>query len=200
MPFELKNVRATFQRMVDQVFKDLIGHTMEVYADDILVKSVRSFDHLRHLSEAFDLLRKYQVKLNPEKCTFGVAFGKFLGYLVTQRGIEANPDQISAIQNMKSSMCVKEVQILNGCLAALNMFLSCSADKYKPFFQALKKNGAEIRLDEECAVAFQRLKRYLTSPPFLSKPVTGETLYLHLAVSKFAASRALVREDKLSRN
>ena len=172
--------------MVDQVFKDLIGHTMEVYVDDMLVKSVQRSDHLRHLNEAFDLLRKYQVKLNPEKCTFEVASGKFLGYLVTQRGIEANSDQISVILNMKSPMCVKEVQILNVHLAILNRLLSRSTDKCKPFFQALKKNRTDFRWDEE----YEGLKRYLTSPTFLSKPVTGETLFLYLAVSRVCCERS----------
>jgi len=100
------------------------------------------------LEEAFTILRKYNVKLNPEKCTFGVASGNFLGYLVTQRGIEANPDQISAILEIKSLICVKEVQILNGRLAALNRFLSRSTDKCKPFFQAIKKNETDFCWDE----------------------------------------------------
>ena len=88
------------------------------------------------MSEAFELLRKYKVKFNLDKCTFGVAFEKVLGYLVTQRGIKAGPDQISAILSMKSPTCVKEVHMLNGHLAALNRFISRSIDKYKPFSQA----------------------------------------------------------------
>ena len=79
--------------MVNKVFKDLIGSTMEVYVKDMLVKSMQRTDHLQHLDKKFDLLRQYKGKLNPEKCTFGVASWKFLGYLVTQRGIEADPDQ-----------------------------------------------------------------------------------------------------------
>ena len=82
----------TFKRMVEKVFKDLIGSTIKVYVDNMLVKSVLRTDHLQHLSEAFDLLRKYRVKLNPEKCIFRVTSRKFLRYLVTQRGIEADPD------------------------------------------------------------------------------------------------------------
>ena len=78
--------------MVNKVFKDLTGNTMEVYIDYILVKNVQRVDHLQHLHKAFSLLKQYKVKLNPKKCTFGVSFGKFLGYLVTQRGIEADPD------------------------------------------------------------------------------------------------------------
>ena len=149
MPFGLKNVRVTFQRIVNKVFNGLIGSTMEVYVDDILIKSVQRTDHLQHLDEALNLLRKYKVKLNPEKCTFEVTSEKFLRYLVTQQGIEADPDQISAILNMRSSTCVKEVQILNGHFAALNRFISRSTNKCKPFFQALKKTGGNFRWSEE---------------------------------------------------
>jgi len=111
---------------------------------------------------------KIQLKLNPEKCTFRVASGKFFEYLVTQQGIKADSNQISAILDMMSPTCIKEVQILNGCLAALNRFLSWSTDKYKPFFQAIKKNGADFCWDEQCEAAFQSLKAFLASPPLLS--------------------------------
>jgi len=84
MPFGLKNIKATFQRMVDRVLKDLIGRPMEVYVEDMLIKSTMRKDNLQYLGEAFDLLQNIKVKLNFEKCTFGVASGKFLGYLVTQ--------------------------------------------------------------------------------------------------------------------
>jgi len=93
---------------------------MEVYVDDMLVKSLQCADHVQHLSEAFDHLRKYRAMLNREKCTFGVASEKFLSYVATQQGIEANPDQISVILCMKSPTCVKEVQMLNECLVVLN--------------------------------------------------------------------------------
>ena len=138
MPFGLKNTGVTFLRMVNQVFKDLIGKTMEVYMDDMLVKSSRKQDHIQHLEEVFTLLRKYGIRLNPEKCTFGVASKKFLGYMVTQWGIEANPDQVSAVINMKSPSCVKEVQSLAGRIAALNRFMSKSSDRCIPLFQAIK--------------------------------------------------------------
>ncbi|CAL2241574.1 unnamed protein product [Prunus armeniaca] len=102
MPFGLKNARATYQRLVNKIFKEQIGRTMEVYVDDMLVKAPKQADHLKNLTEAFSLLHQYRMKLNPSKCTFGVSSGRFLGYLVTQRGIEAHPRQIKAILEMKS--------------------------------------------------------------------------------------------------
>jgi len=151
--------------MVNKVFKDLIGNIMEVYVDDMLVKSVQRTNYLQHLSKAFDLLRQYEVKVNPANCTFGVASKKFLGFLVTQWAIEADLDQISAILNMRSPACAKEVQMLNGRLAALNQFISRSTDKCKLFFLALKKNGVNFCWSEECETAFQELRRYLILPP-----------------------------------
>ena len=91
MPFGFKNAGATYQRTVNEMFKEQLGRTVEVYIDDMLVKSLKAPDHVQHLRQCFDVLNKYNMKLNPAKCTFGVTSGEFLGYIVTKRGIEANP-------------------------------------------------------------------------------------------------------------
>ena len=91
MLFDLKNAGATYQRMMSRVFQPLIGKSMEVYINDMLIKSKESPDHTMHLQETFDLLRRHDMKLNPLKCAYGVNSGKFLGFMVIQRGIEANP-------------------------------------------------------------------------------------------------------------
>ena len=87
MPFGLKNAGATYQRLVNRMFQKQIGTTMEVYIDDMLVKSTTAELHIAHLSEAFQILREYNMKLNPAKCAFGVSAGKFLGFIVNNRGI-----------------------------------------------------------------------------------------------------------------
>ena len=102
MPFGLKNAGSTYQHLVNMMFIEHLGRTMEVYIDDMLVKSEKSIDHIDHLKQSFDILRKYQMKLNPLKCSSGVRAGKFLGYMVTRRGIQANPDQIKGIVEIKS--------------------------------------------------------------------------------------------------
>jgi len=147
IPFELKNVGAIFQRMVNKVFKVLIGSTIEVYVDDMLVKSVHRTYHLQHLDKEFDLLKQLKVMLNLGKCKFGVALRKFLGYLITQSGIKADPYQISAILNMKSSACVKEVQTLNGHLTALNRFISRSTDKMQALLPSLEEEWGLLSLE-----------------------------------------------------
>ena len=109
MPFGLKNAGATYQRLVNRMFQKQIGTTMEVYIDDMLVKSTKSYLHITHLSEAFQILRNYNMKLNPAKCAFGVSAGKFLGFIVNHRGIEANPEKIKALLDMPSPSGIKEV-------------------------------------------------------------------------------------------
>ena len=129
MPFGLKNARATYQRLVNRMFQNQIGTTMEVYIDDMLVKSTTSELHIAHLSEAFKILKNYNMKLNPAKCAFGVSTEKFLGFVVIHRGIEANPDKIKAVLDMPSPSSIKEVQRLTGRIAALSRFVSRASDK-----------------------------------------------------------------------
>ena len=112
MPFGLKNGRATYQRLVNKMFNKQINRNMEVYVDDMLVKSKEELAHLDDLRETFATLKQYQMKLNPGKCVFGMVSGKFLGFMVSQRGIEANPKKVQAIINMASPKTVKKVQKL----------------------------------------------------------------------------------------
>lgn len=166
---------------------------MEAYIDDMIVKSKEEKDHLDDLRETFLTLRKFKLKLNPQKCVFGVVAGKFLGFLVDQRGIEANPDKIQAIMNMSSPSKVKEVQRLTGCLAALGRFLSKSGDKCHHFFATIKKN-AKFEWSEGAEVALQQVKDHLRQLPRLISPAEGEKLYVYLAVSPFAVSAVLLAE------
>ena len=193
MPFGLKNAGATYQRLVNRMFQKQIGATMEVYIDDILVKSTSANLHIAHLSEVFMILRNYNMKLNPAKCAFGVSAGKFMGFIVKHRGIEANPDKIKALVDMPSPAGIKEVQRQTGRIAALSRFVSRASDKCQPFFQVLKK---AFQWDTKCKEAFSALKTYLSSPPILVSPTEGELLTLYLAVSDFSTSAVLVRNKE----
>ncbi|KAK0582887.1 hypothetical protein LWI29_030790 [Acer saccharum] len=135
------------------------------------------------------------MKLNPVKCVFGVPSGRFLGYQVHQRGIEVNPEKIQALAKMVSPRTLKDVQRLTGCLTSLSRFIAKSTDRCLPFFKALKK-GKGIEWNEDCEKAFQALKDYLGRAPLLSKPETGETLYMYLSVSEVATSSVLVRQEE----
>jgi hypothetical protein len=193
MPFGLKNAGATYQRLVNMMFKHQIGRNVEVYVDDMLVKTVQAADHVSDLEETFNTLRQYNMKLNPAKCAFGVSSGKFLGFLVSQRGIEANPEKVRAVLDMSSPKNTKQLQQLTGRIAALNRFISRSTDKCLPFFKILRK---AFEWTEACDQAFQQLKQYLVTPPLLSRASEGEPLYLYLAVSPSAVSSVLIREEK----
>ena len=166
---------------------------MEVYIDDMLVKSTTVELHIAHLSEAFQILRNYNMKLNPAKYAFEVSAGKFLGFIVNHRGIEANPDKIKVAIDMPSPSGIKEVQRLTGRIAALNRFVSRASDKCQPFFQVLKK---AFQWDTKCEEAFSALKTYLSSPPILVSPIEGELLTLYLAVSDFSTSVVLVKDKE----
>ena len=140
MLFGLKNAGATYQRLMNKMFTNQIERNVQVYVDDMLVKSWREDNHLEDLKETFDTLRFYNMKLNPSKCAFGEIAGKFLGFMVSQRGIEANPDKIWAIVEMAPPRNVKEVQSLNGKVVALKRFVSRATNKCLPFFRMLKKS------------------------------------------------------------
>ena len=192
MSFGLKNVGATYQRLMNKMFTHQIGRNVQVYVDDMLVKSLCEEDHLDDLRETFNTLRSYNMKLNPNKCAFGVTAGKFLGFMVSQRGIEVNLEKVRAIMELEPPRTVKEVQSLNGKIAALNRFISKATDKCLPFFHTLRKS---FEWTDECQKAFENLKKYLSSPPLLSQSKPGEELYLYLVVSQATVSVALVRKE-----
>ncbi|EXC25014.1 Retrovirus-related Pol polyprotein from transposon 412 [Morus notabilis] len=161
----------------------------------MLVKSARTNQHVTYLEEIFDVLRRYHMKLNPLKCAFEVGFGKFLSFMVSNREIEANPEKIKALQDMKSPTRPKEVQRLTGCVAALNRFISKATDKCVPFFDTLK-GSHHFEWTPRCEEAFQKLKEHLGMPPILSKPIPGDRLSLYLSVSEHAVSFVLIRNEE----
>ncbi|KAL0416119.1 UNVERIFIED_CONTAM: hypothetical protein Slati_3443800 [Sesamum latifolium] len=138
----------------------------------MLVKSKEAQDHVADLEETFSLLREYKLKLNPGKCAFGVQGECFLGFMVTQRGIEANPSKIKAILDMKAPSNVSEVQRLTGRITTLSRFISKSVEKSLPFFKVLRK-VKNFEWGTSCRQAFEELKNYLAKLPLLVKPCKG---------------------------
>ena len=194
MSFGLKNAGSTYQRMMTRMFESLLGKNIKIYIDDMVVKSKMVSEHLGDLRIIFEILRNYKFCFNAFKCSFGVGSGKFLGYMVTHRRIEVNPDQIKAINNLRSPRNPKEVQKLTGMATALNRFISWSADWCRPFFLLINKwKGFEWI--EECATTFQQLKDYLARPPIMSSPKPDEVLFAYIAVAPYAVSLVLIRVD-----
>nr|KYP55197.1 Retrovirus-related Pol polyprotein from transposon 297 family [Cajanus cajan] len=195
MPFGLKNAGATYQRLMNKPFRHQLGRNMEVYVDDMVVKSRDLVQHVIDLSEVFQQLHRYDMRLNPEKCVFGVSGGKFLGFMQSARGIEANPDKCMAIINMVSPQNLKEVQKLAGWLTALSRFLSCLAEIAKPIVGLLRK-VKKFEWSIECEKAFRTLKERLGSPPILSKPAPEVDMVVYLCVSNEAISAVLIQEKR----
>ena len=194
MSFGLKNAGSTYQRMMTKMFESQLGKTIEVYIDDMVVKSKLVFEHLADLTNIFEILRWHKLRPNASKCSFGVGSGKFLGYMVTHRGIEVNPDQIKAINSLQPPRNPKEVQKLTGMMAALNRFISRSAERCRLFFLLLHE-WKEFQWSEECVRAFQELKRYMSYPPIMSSPLVDEVLFSYLTVASHAISLVLIRVD-----
>ncbi|GJT21472.1 reverse transcriptase domain-containing protein [Tanacetum coccineum] len=138
MPFGLKNAGATYQRLVDKVFNDQIGKTLEAYINDMVIKSTSEEVMLTDIKETFQRFRSINMKLNPKKCSFGVEKGPFLGHLITKQGIRANPSKVKAIANTEQPNTLKDIQSLNGKLTTLSRFLSKGVERSLPFFKVLK--------------------------------------------------------------
>ena len=191
MSFGLKNAESTYQKMMTKMFEPQLGKNIEVYIDDMVVKSKEVPDHVNDLRNIFGTLREHKLRLNTSKCSFGVGSGKFLGYMVTHRGIEVNSDQVKAINNLQSPRNPKEVQKLTRMTVALNQFISRSADKCRPFFLLMNKwKGFEWT--EECALTFQQLKEYLSRPPIMSSPLTDEVMFSYILVASHVLSLVLI--------
>ena len=163
MLFRLKNAGATCQRLMDRVLAPMIRRNVKAYVDDMVVTSQVKDQHVVDLEELFTTIAKYRLKLNLEKCVFGVAADKFLGFLLTECGIEANPEKCTAIIAMRSPILVKEVQQLIGQKAALSRFMSAGGDNGNPYFQCLKRSNRFI-WTKECEESFLKLKEYLDTP------------------------------------
>ena len=193
MSFGLKNAGATYQCMMQNCLIWQIGRNVEVYVDDIVIKSAEGTHLLADLAETFQSLRAYNIKLNPEKCVFGVPAGKLLGFMVSERGIEANPKKIAAIQNMKPPQKLRDVQKLTGCLAALSRFISRLGEKALPLYQLMKKSP-DFKWTEEAQTAFEELKKQLSTRPVLAAPKEKEPLLLYIAATSQVVSIAIVVE------
>ncbi|GJU49591.1 reverse transcriptase domain-containing protein [Tanacetum coccineum] len=194
----LKNAGATYQRLVDKAFQRQIGRNLEVYFDDLVIKSHTEEEIIRDIAETFKTLRQINMKLNPKKCSFGMQKGMFLGYKVNTDGLKVCSDKADAVLSLPSSRCLKDVQKLNGKLASLNRFLSKSAEKSLPFFKTLKKctKKSDFQWTQEAEAAFKQMKKLIAELPMLTAPKEKEELIIYLAAAKEAISAVLMTERK----
>ncbi|WJZ98533.1 hypothetical protein VitviT2T_017048 [Vitis vinifera] len=194
MPFGLKNVEATYQQVVTTLFHDMMHMDVEVYVDDMIVKSQGRVDHLAALERFFERIQKFRFMLNPKKCIFGVTFGKLLGHIVSEQGIEVDPDKIKAILDMPVSRTEKEIRGFLGKLQYISRFITRLIDICEPIFCLLRKNQPTV-WNDDCQLAFERITEYLLSPPVLVPPMLGRPLFLYLSVSDMALGCMLAQLD-----
>jgi hypothetical protein len=192
MPFGLKNAGITYQRMMQNCLGSQIGQNIQVYIDDVVITTRKEESLISDLAETFDNLNKYKLKLNPTKCSFGVSAGQLLGFLVSARGIEANPEKIQAILTMGKPMKLHDVQKLAGHVTVLSRFVARLGEKALPFYALMKKLDDKFEWTEEADMAFAQLKKVLSTPLVLVTPKEKEPLLLYIAATHQVISTVLV--------
>ena len=178
MPFGLKNAGATYQRAMQKIFDNVLHKYVECYVDDLVVKT-----------------KKYQLKMNPRKCAFGVISGKFLGFIVRHRGIEIDQSKIEAIQKMPETKNLWELRGLQGKLAYIQWFISNLDGRCQPFNRLMKK-AVHFEWDEACSNAFERIKRYLLNSPVLGASIPGKPLVLYIAAQEKSLGALMAQENE----
>ncbi|XP_068328270.1 uncharacterized protein [Pyrus communis] len=176
---------------------------MEVYVDDILIKSKHADQHITNLSETFTILRRYRMRLNPNKCAFGMGSGNFFGFMINQQGIEANPKKTKAIIDMKEPVTLKDICNLTSKVTALTRFISKATYRCAHFFKALKGSKKCMTWTDEYAEVFKNLKDYMSKASLLSKPEAGDLsklevgdiLIIYLFVSTSTVNSVLIQRD-----
>jgi dsDNA-binding SOS-regulon protein len=192
MPFGLKNQGATYQRMMQNCLRSQIGCNIQVYIDNVVITTRKEESLINDLAETFDNLNRYKLKLNLTKCSFGVSAGQFLGFLISARGIEANPEKIQAILTMGKPTKLHDIQKLAGRVAGLSRFVARLGEKALPFYALMKKSDDKFEWTEEADTAFAQLKKVLSTPPVLVAPKEKEPLVLYIAATHQVVSTVLV--------
>src|SRR3954466_6571622 len=175
MPFGVRNAGATYQRCMQKCLQDQLDKNVQVYVDDVVIKTKQSHTLIEDLRQTFANLRRFRMKLNPKKCTFGVPAGKLLGFLVSSLGIEENPTKIRAVIRMELPRCLNDVQKFTGCLASLSRFVSRLGEKALPLYQLMKKSDKFI-WTPQVDNAFHELKKMLVIAPVLASPLSKEPM------------------------
>jgi hypothetical protein len=194
MPFGLKNAGVTYQRMMQNCLRSQIGCNIQVYINDVVITTRKEESLISDLIETFDNLNRYNLKLNPTKCSFGVSAGQLLGFLVSARGIEANPEKIQAILTMGKPAKLHDIQKLAGRVAALSQFVARLGEKALHFYALMKKSDDKFEWTEEADTAFAQLKKVLSTLPVLVTPKEKEPVLLYIAATHQVVSTVLVVE------
>jgi hypothetical protein len=192
--FGLKNAGATYQRAMNHIFHDLIGNLVEIYIDDVMVKSASVEGHLDDLWQVLERTRKFGLRMNPKKCAFGVSAGQLLDFLVHERGIEIGLKSQEAVRTMVPPTIKKELQQLIGKINFVRRFISNLSGRIEPFMELVKiKTNEEFRWGAEQQWAFEEIKEYLSRPPVLVPPQQDRPFYIYLLVGDTSIASVVVQ-------
>ncbi|CAI8592160.1 unnamed protein product [Vicia faba] len=181
---------------MNSIFHDFINTFMQVYIDDIVVKSVSRKNLIDHLRQSFERMREHGLKMNPLKCAFCVKAGDFLGFVVHKKGIEINQNKTKEILEAKAPMNKKELQSLLGKINFLRRFISNLSGKAQAFSPLLRLNKERFEWGQEKQEAFNKIKGYLTKPPILVPPCSNRSMRLYIAASDRTLGSMLAQEDE----
>jgi hypothetical protein len=194
MTFGLKNAGATYQRAMNHIFHDLIGNLVEIYIDNVIVKSASVKGHLGDLRQVLERTRRFGLKMNPKKCAFGVSAGQFLGFMVHERGMEIGLKSHEAVRTMVPPTTKKELQQLIGKINFVRRFISNLSVRIEPFMELVKiKSNEEFRWGAEQQWAFEEIKEYLSKPPVLVPPRQDRPFYIYLSVGDASIASVVVQ-------
>jgi hypothetical protein len=195
MTFGLKNAGATYQRAMNYIFHKLINRIVEIYIDDVVMKSKSYKEHLADLRETLKCMRKHGLKMNPNKCTFGVLAEEFLSFMVHERGIEVGQKSTKAIDEAVPPINKTQLQSLIGKINFIRRFISNLLERMLPFSPLLKlKADQEFKWGNVQLKAFDEIKEYMKSPPVLVPPQSGKPFKLHMSVDNYTIGSALIQE------
>jgi hypothetical protein len=196
MTFRLNKAGATYQKDMDLIFYDLLRVLMEVYIDDVVVKSVRFGEHMTDLKLSLERMKKYGLWMNPLKCTFGVTLGRFLGFIVHEHGIQSNPKKIESNRKVGEPVCKKDVQKLFGMINYLHHFISILAGRVEPLLPLLwLKLEEEFTWGAKQQEAFEKIKEYLVSPLVLRAPKAGNPFKMYITAQELVIGAVLLQEE-----
>jgi hypothetical protein len=197
MTFGLKNAGTTYQRAMNYIFHELIGKIVEIYIDDVVIKSLNHDSHLEDVRKTLECTRKHGLKMNPNKCAFGVSAGEFLGFLVHEGGIEVVKKSMKAIDEVVPPPNLKELQSMLGKINFVRRFISNLSQKVLPFSPLLKvKKDQKFIWGDEQQKAFDEIKRYMKEPPVLVPPQLNKPFKLYVAADTQTIGSALIQEFK----
>jgi hypothetical protein len=195
MTFGLKNAGATYQRAMNYIFHELIGQVIEIYIDDVVIKSLNHDTHLEDVKRTLESTRKHSLNMNPNKCAFGVSAREFLGFLVHEGGIEVGKKSMKAIDEVVHPTNLKELQSLLSKINFVRRFISNLSQKVLPFSPLLKlKKDQKFTWGDEQQKSFDEIKQYMKEPPVLVPSQLDKPFKLYVAADTQTIGSALIQE------